>query len=183
MMQSAFPERASSRYMLSLGSRHFLTVCSIGIILTIACRCKINSNLVSRRKYLSNFEWINTLLNSLKVFMEARIPCFFPFSQHRRGVLPLRMKALTRTLQSKMTFSYLRSSSISLKIFSRISGVRPFFSAWRLVSSMISSKLLLLEMSRSKVLEMAFFSSGDIRSIFSAAWSLTSSVIVFILQI
>ena len=129
-MQSALPERASSRYMSSWGSRHIFTECSTETILTIFCTCKINSNRVSRFKYLSNFDRINTRLNSLKVFLEARISsCFFALSQHRRGVLPLRMKALTRTLQSKITFTYLRSSSISFKIFSRISGVRPFFSA------------------------------------------------------
>ena len=181
-MQSALPDRASSRYWLSLGSRQTVTVWRTGIILIIVCASTISSSLASRDKYLSNLGLKNTRLNSSNVCCEAIISFpFLDFSQHRSAVLPREMKALKSTLQSKTMIIYcLSSSSISFKIFSRTSGVRPFRSAWFLMSSKISSKPLRLVTKCPIVSDIAFFTWGDIRSIFSATGSLTSNVIVFI---
>ena len=181
MMQSAFPERASSRYMSSSGSRQIVTVWNTGIILTNVCISKINSSLDSRVKYLSNFGRRNLLLNSLKVFCEARmISVFFDLSQQIPRMLPLKMEALKRTLESKITTTYrLSSPSFSSRSFFSISGVSPFRSAWSLKSSIISSRLRRFVINWLRVSDMAFFCVGDIFSIFSAAGSLTSRIIVF----
>ena len=181
-MQSALAESASSRYWLSLGSRQIVTVWRTGIILVSVCTSKISSSLDSSVKYLSNFVRRKTLLNSSKVCCEATITSdFLNFSQHLSAVLPLEMKALKRTLQSKITITdHLVSSPISFKILSRTSGVRPFRSAWLLISSSISSKFLRFVTNWRSVSDIAFFSKADIFSIFSATGSLTSKVIVFI---
>jgi hypothetical protein len=182
-MQSALPDKASSRYVSSFGSRQIIMVWRTGIILIKVCTSAISSSLDSRVKCLSNLGLRNTRLNSSKVCIEAIIiSAFLDFSQHLSAVLPLEMKALKSTLQSKITITYfLVSSSISFKIFSSTFGVRPFRSAWLRISSRISSMFLRLVTNCRRVSAITFFSEGDIRSIFSATGSLTSNVIVFIL--
>ncbi len=184
MIQSAFPERASSRYISSFGSRQIFTLCVTGTVLITDPISKISSCLVSGFKYLSNFECEKIYLYSAKIFWELIIEWFaFALSHDFLVVPPLKIKALTSTLQSKITIIYFRSSSISFRICSSISGVRPFFSAWALRSSMISLRFLFLPTRISNVSAIVLFSAADIFSSFSAVGSLTSSVIVFIIQI
>ena len=184
-MQLALPDRASSRYMLSFGSRQTDIMHEIFTSLIEFCNSKMSSSLDSTVRYRSNFGRRKIELNSSKVCWENRMVCPpLDLLKHLSGVLPLEMKALTSTLQSKTTTTYfLFSSFISFRILSSTSGVSPFRSAWVLISSIISSRLLRLVTSCRRVSAMAFFSSGLIFSILSATGSDTSSVIVFIPQI
>jgi hypothetical protein len=184
MMQSALPGRASSRYMSSIESRHTLTVCETATNSTVSCMSTRNSNLVSSATYLSNFSYAKTRLYSANITSEISIePSAAAFSQHCLAIPLSKIKELMSTLQSKTKFIYLsRSSFISFKISSSISGVSPFFLACSLASFMIFPKLLfLLPTSSSKVCATDFFSAKDICATFSAVGSLTSNVIVFII--
>ncbi len=177
IIQSAFPKRASSKYISSLGSRHHFT-CSV--ISTVVERDLISSRndcLTSFETYRSNFFRIITSINSASTGLDINKveEIDFTLSKATPGREVSNNKALIKTLQSKTRRIY-----SSLSNSSRISGVKPFFLACSLASSMISSRLLRLEMRRFNVSAMAFFSLGDILAIFSATGSLTSKVIVFI---
>ena len=186
MMQSAWPESASSRYMSSLGSRQACTRCVTDTGLILDCISIINSSLVSSFTYRSNFACGNTRLYSAKISSDTITKSFdIALSQDCLATMLLKTKALINTLQSKMMVIYFsfRSSLISAIICSRISGVSPFFSACSEASFMISDKLLLvLPTSISIIFVIDTFSAGVIFDIRSAIVSLTSKVIVFIYQ-
>ncbi len=180
MMQSTLAERASSRYISSSGSRQAFTCFVISILVLAISYSSRNACLTSLETYLSNFGRISTSMASTSTGFERNNVYAGRFAFNKAWLEKEESfnRALIRTLQSKtnLIYSFLRSSS-------RISGVNPFFLACSLASCMISVKLFLLDTIRSRVSEIDFFSFGVIRATFSATGSLTSSVIVFILQI
>ena len=179
-IQSAFPERASSRYMSSFESRQAWTWLVIFIFVLRISYSSRNNCLNSLEAYRSNFGLISTSIISAKTeFERSKVTeedlafnTAWPEGEESFN------KALTTTLQSKINLIY-----SSLSSSSRISGVKPFFLACSLACCIISDRLFLLDTILSTVSEMDFFSAGVIRATFSATGSLTSSVIVFILQI
>lgn len=182
MIQSACPDSANSRYLLSFGSRQTFRLWDTGSILLEASTSNMNSRRGSSEIYLSNLGLRIILCNSARIAFQEMIWSFLLAISHAlRGRLSLRMTALTSTLLSKITTTYLLSSSISLRILSRISGVMPFLLASSLISSIISSRPLRSFTIRLNVLTTACFSIGVIWLILSATASLTSSVMVFIL--
>ena len=178
MMQSALPEMASSRYLSSFGSRHIFMALEILMGVARDSTSSRNNCRNSIDAYLSNFDRINTSITSLRTAFESnREEVDLAFSKAWPGAEVSDRNALINTLQSNTSLIY-----FSLSNSSRISGVRPFFLASSLASFIISSKLFLFDTIRSNVSEMDFFSAGVILATFSATGSLTSSVIVFILQ-
>ncbi len=177
-MQSALAERASSRYLLSSGSRQIFTRCVTCTITAKDSYSLINSSLNSLLKYLSNLDLITTFSSSVKVKIDINITsAFLAFSNACPDEEASFKSALISTLQSRTIFTYFSLSSCS-----NISGVSPFLRACSLASFIISSRLLFLPTSKSNVSAIDFFSATDILLNFSAVVSFTSSVIVFINQ-
>ena len=176
MIRSALPDKANSRNMLSFESRQIANLCPTVIILLFSLNSYINSSLVSKSTYLSNFSLVRVKNNSLIVIIDDNITCSDTANLNAAyEVEVFNREALIRTLLSSMIFNYSSFNSSS-----RISGVKPFLFACWLISSITSSKFLLLLTRRSNSLETVLFSEGDILLNFSAVSSLTSIVIFFI---
>ena len=179
MMQSALPESASSRYMSSLGSRHAFICLVIFTLGPFALYSSRNNCLTVSDRYLSNLGLITTSIASISVEVERSKSAFN--NSDRFNACPENeysfSNALISTLLSKTIRIY-----YSFRSSSRISGVKPFFRACSLASCIISVRLLRLETRRSRLFAINSLSVGVIFDIFSAVGSLTSKVIVFILQ-
>ena len=153
MIRSALPDKANSRNMLSLGSRHIDNLCPTEVILLFSLNSYINSSLVSISTYLSNFSLVRVKNNSLIVPIDENITCSDTANLNAAyAVESFNSEALIRTLLSNMIFNYSSFNSSS-----RISGVKPFLFACWLISSITSNKFLLLLTRRSNSLEMVFF--------------------------
>ncbi len=126
-MQSALPERATSKYRSSFGSRHreifwYGTTHSI----SLAYRAMISIRISTGLKYLSNFGRNMTSESSSIVSDEANRKWFSSAFRNALAVIPFGLKAaLTITLQSTTTrtYSFLSNSF-------NFSSVIPCFSAW-----------------------------------------------------
>ena len=176
MIRSALPDKANSRNMLSFESRQIANLCPTEIILLFSLNSYRNSSLVSISTYLSNFSLVRVKNNSLIVTIDDNITCSDTAKLNvAYEVEFFSREALIRTLLSNMIFNYSSFNSSS-----RILGVKPFLFACWLISSITSSKFLLLLTKRSNSLEMVFFSEGDILPNFSAVSSLTSIIIFLI---
>ena len=174
--QSDFPERASSKYLLSSGSRQRVTWWETSIILLWLVNRRIKKSLsYSFLKYLSNFFFFRVVENSSVVDVERITTSFKNAFLAARNETELAMiAALTRTFASMTTviryFSFRRSF--------RISSVIPCFLAYSPMSPITSNNDLLSFNSRDKVSRANCFSFSVSLSNFNANSSLT--IIVFI---
>ena len=153
MMQSAFHDTASSRYISSFGSRQIRSRFMISTLVQSDLNSFRKSILISFVRYLSNFFRIKTSINSAYTWLDNSISEEedFPFSRALVGTESFIKSALIKTLPSKISriYSSLRSSSSS-------SGVKPFFLACSPASSIISSRLFFCDSKRLKASETAF---------------------------
>jgi len=178
IIQSALPEGASSRYMLSSRSRHAETLC---VIITLAdSLLKRERNLLSSigRKYLLNLSRLMTSFSSAYTSSEKMtLPILRALSKAWLGVEPLCNAALSKTLVSKIKFNYFffRGSSNN-------AGVKPRLRAYSPISSITSRRDLLSSIKRLIISAKSFFSFWVKVEKRSASSSEVSSVIVFILQ-
>jgi len=179
MIQSALPETASSRYMLSLGSRQTSISMVTGTLEAFNSYSSRNNCLTDKERYRSNFGRITTSIASARVALET-IQSTFANSDRFNA------KPENEYSFSNAQISTLLSNTICiyspLRRSSRISGVNPFCLACSLASWIISERFLRLDTRRSRLLAINSFSIGVILAILSAVGSLTSKVIVFILQ-
>ena len=178
IIQFALPESASSRYLLSLGSRQRVTVCDTSTILyRVVKRWMKRSLSYSFLKYLSNFFFFNVLNSSWVVGIE-RIKTSFKnaFRTARSETDCLIIAALITTFASMTTVKHYSSFSKSFSL----SSVRPCFLAYSLMSSITSNNVRLSSKSRASVSMANCFSTSVSRSNFEANSSLTFSVMFFI---
>ncbi len=179
MMQSALPERASSRYISSLGSMHFETRCVTTIDFVSATYRAKNLLRSPVLKYLSNLFQLITSFNSAYTRSELTIlPNLQALSNTLSCNEPLKIAAPINTLVSITKFNYLSFSSCSSN-----SGVIPCFWAYSLISSITCLSVLLSSIKRLTISLNPFLSSALSFEKRLTNSSEASSVIVFILQI
>ncbi len=180
IIASAFPESASSRNILSFGSRQTLTSWLILINLLFSVkRCTKISRSYSLLKYLSNFFFLTVASNSAVTAQDRIISCSLkPFRTTRSLIDPFRIAALIKTLVSRTIIIYDSSFNKSF----RISSVIPCCLAYSLMLSITWNKVRLSFSKRDNVSSVNDFSASDNCSNLLASSSSTFSVIVFINQ-
>ncbi len=180
MMQSALPERASSRYLSSSGSRQIVTRWETSIfLLWLAKRRRKKSLSYSFLKYLSNFFLFRTFENSRVDDVDRiTVPFKNAFLTARKETELFIIAALMRTFAS-ITTVIRYFFSISFKI----SSVMPCFRAYSLMSSITSNNVLLSFNSLDKVSRANCFSCSVSLSNFEASSSLTDIVFIKAIQV
>lgn len=145
MIQSACPESASSRYLLSLKSRHAVTVWTISMRSALLLKFKARLNRVGKSTYLSNFGLGNFSFISRSVGSEVNKVCSVRTLKSTSDGMDFSTRnALIRIFVSITTLIHSRSRRIS----SNFSWVRPFSLACFCESDIISSNVLLSSKTR-----------------------------------
>lgn len=180
IIRSAWPESASSRNILSLWSRQMETVW----LTLISLLCKRyrwikRSFSYSLLKYFSNFFFFKVTSNSVVTGKDRMILWSVNALRIARSVIdPFKIAALIRALVSRTSFIY---DSSFIKSFNA-SSVMPCFRAYSLMSSITCGSVRLSSSNRKSVSRVNDFFSSESCDNLLANSSLTSSVIVFIVQ-
>src|SRR5579862_8105942 len=103
MIKSALPDKASSRYMSSLGSRQRVIRSLISTLVQSGINSSRNDCLISVETYRSNFGRIKTSISSANVALESSSVAEenLAFNRALPGTEVFDNSALTRILQSK----------------------------------------------------------------------------------
>lgn len=180
MIQSACADRASSRYILSLGSRQIVTQWEGAIHSALLKYREMISIRVSRGlKYLSNFGLRIVCVSSSIVASDINITC-------ESSINRTTFEDVLFTMRDELIMTF---ASITTRIYSSFSNsfnfscVIPCFSACKALNSIRSLREADVVMRSSNILRRASLFSLLILSNLSANSSLTLKVIVLITQI